>query len=61
LNSVLQVLKTTRVHRFIVVDEHNRLRGIVSLSDILRFLVDDPNEGNGNQNTSQYRGYEEQQ
>jgi len=31
-----------QAHRLIVVDEENRVEGIVSLSDILRFLVITP-------------------
>ena len=31
-----------QVHRLVVVDEHDKILGIISLSDILRFLVIDP-------------------
>ncbi|RKP10472.1 hypothetical protein THASP1DRAFT_12791 [Thamnocephalis sphaerospora] len=61
LYSVLQVLKTTRVHRFVVVDDRNRLRGIVSLSDILRFLVEDPDAPEEDDGAPMLRIYEEQQ
>ncbi|KAI9599397.1 hypothetical protein BDF19DRAFT_428623 [Syncephalis fuscata] len=59
LYSILEVLKTTRVHRFIVVDDQNRLRGIVSLSDILRFLLQDGTDAVALDETM--RRYEEQQ
>ena len=39
LYSMLATLRKTRVHRFMVVDKENKLIGVVTLSDILNFLL----------------------
>ncbi|PKY49921.1 CBS-domain-containing protein [Rhizophagus irregularis] len=39
LHSIFDLIKKAQVHRLIVVDSENRLQGIVSLSDIMRYLV----------------------
>ncbi|XP_022235181.1 5'-AMP-activated protein kinase subunit gamma-2-like, partial [Limulus polyphemus] len=39
LLSVLETLVKAEVHRLVIVDDENRVVGVVSLSDILKFLV----------------------
>ncbi|KAK7749767.1 AMP-activated serine/threonine-protein kinase regulatory subunit [Cytospora paraplurivora] len=39
LDSIFDTVRKSRVHRLIVVDDENRLRGIISLSDILKYVL----------------------
>lgn len=39
LSSIFGTIRKSQVHRLIVVDSENKLKGIVSLSDIMRYLV----------------------
>ncbi|ROT38896.1 CBS-domain-containing protein [Sodiomyces alkalinus F11] len=39
LDSIFDTVRKSRVHRLIVVDDDNRLRGIISLSDILKYVL----------------------
>jgi 5'-AMP-activated protein kinase, regulatory gamma subunit len=39
LNSIFDTIRKSRVHRLIVVDDDNRLKGIISLSDILKYVL----------------------
>ncbi|KAK4104704.1 CBS-domain-containing protein [Parathielavia hyrcaniae] len=39
LDAVFETIRKSRVHRLIVVDDDNRLRGIISLSDILKYVL----------------------
>ncbi|OMJ20229.1 5'-AMP-activated protein kinase subunit gamma [Smittium culicis] len=39
LLSILNMLRKKQIQRFIAVDEQTRLEGIITLSDILRFLI----------------------
>lgn len=39
LDSIFDTVRKSRVHRLIVVDDDNRLKGIVSLSDILKYVL----------------------
>ncbi|KAG2188626.1 hypothetical protein INT44_001381 [Umbelopsis vinacea] len=39
LYSIFSTIRKRRVYRLIVVDQDNKLKGIVSLSDILRYLI----------------------
>ncbi|KAG0235536.1 AMP-activated serine/threonine-protein kinase regulatory subunit [Actinomortierella wolfii] len=39
LSSIFGTIRKSQVHRLIVVDQGNKLKGIVSLSDIMRYLV----------------------
>lgn len=39
LDSIFDAVRKSRVHRLIVVDDDNRLRGIISLSDILKYVL----------------------
>uniref|UniRef100_A0A0K0E1G0 5'-AMP-activated protein kinase subunit gamma-1 n=2 Tax=Strongyloides stercoralis TaxID=6248 RepID=A0A0K0E1G0_STRER len=44
LISIVQILVESQVHRLVAVDDENKILGIVSLSDILRYLIlDVPN------------------
>jgi 5'-AMP-activated protein kinase, regulatory gamma subunit len=47
LDSIFDTIRKSRVHRFIVVDDEYHLKGIISLSDILKYVLlygeeDDP-------------------
>lgn len=39
LDSIFDTVRKSRVHRLIVVDDDNRLKGIISLSDILKYVL----------------------
>jgi CBS domain-containing protein len=39
LDSLFDTIRKSRVHRLIVVDDENRLKGIISLSDILKYVL----------------------
>jgi CBS domain-containing protein len=39
LNSIFDTIRKSRVHRLVVIDDENRLRGIISLSDILQYVL----------------------
>ncbi|RKF80491.1 5'-AMP-activated protein kinase subunit gamma [Golovinomyces cichoracearum] len=39
LNSIFDTIRKSRVHRLIVIDDDNRLIGIISLSDILKYVL----------------------
>ena len=39
LDSIFDTLRKSRVHRFVVIDENNRLKGMISLSDILQYVL----------------------
>ncbi|EGY18929.1 nuclear protein SNF4 [Verticillium dahliae VdLs.17] len=39
LDSIFDTVRKSRVHRLIVVDDENRLVGIISLSDILKYVL----------------------
>ncbi|KAI6245435.1 5'-AMP-activated protein kinase subunit gamma [Erysiphe necator] len=39
LNSIFDTIRKSRVHRFIVIDDDYRLKGIISLSDILKYVL----------------------
>lgn len=39
LDSIFDTVRKSRVHRLIVVDDDGRLRGIISLSDILKYVL----------------------
>lgn len=39
LDSIFDTIRKSRVHRLIVVDDENRLKGIISLSDILKYVL----------------------
>ncbi|KIX08501.1 uncharacterized protein Z518_03157 [Rhinocladiella mackenziei CBS 650.93] len=39
LDTIFETIKKSRVHRLMVVDENNYLKGVLSLSDILQYLL----------------------
>ena len=39
LDSIFDTVRKSRVHRLIAVDDENRLKGIISLSDILKYVL----------------------
>lgn len=45
LDSLFTTLRQSRVHRIIVIDEGSHLKGIISLSDILRYVLFHGDEG----------------
>jgi len=47
LFSVMEKIVKAEVHRLVIVDENNRVMGVVSLSDILSYLVLRPLDENG--------------
>ena len=45
LDTIFDTLRKSRVHRLMIVDDNNNLKGVLSLSDILHYiLVDGPEE-----------------
>ncbi|TVY15944.1 5'-AMP-activated protein kinase subunit gamma, partial [Lachnellula arida] len=39
LDSLFDTIRKSRVHRLVVIDEENRLKGVISLSDILKYVL----------------------
>lgn len=39
LESIFDTVRKSRVHRFIVIDDHNKLTGVLTLSDILEYIL----------------------
>ncbi|EPE33217.1 CBS-domain-containing protein [Glarea lozoyensis ATCC 20868] len=39
LDSIFDTIRKSRVHRLVVIDEENRLKGVISLSDILKYVL----------------------
>ena len=39
LDSIFDTIRKSRVHRLVVVDDENRLIGVISLSDILKYVL----------------------
>lgn len=53
LDSIFDAIRKSRVHRFIVIDDDNKLKGVMSLSDILKYVliwgeVDEPGQDASN-------------
>lgn len=48
MDAIMDTIRKARLHRLVVVDAKGRLKGVVSLGDILRFLLldseDDENQ-----------------
>jgi CBS domain-containing protein len=44
LDTIFETIKKSRVHRMMVVDDTNMLKGVLSLSDILHYLLVDGEE-----------------
>ncbi|KAG0271746.1 AMP-activated serine/threonine-protein kinase regulatory subunit [Linnemannia exigua] len=49
LSSIFGTIRKSQVHRLIVVDSENKLKGIVSLSDIMRYLIGGTRGGAGHE------------
>jgi len=39
LGSIFETIRKSRVHRFIVIDETSRLKGVLTLSDIVEHVL----------------------
>lgn len=39
LDTIFDTIRKSRVHRLVVVDDHNRLKGVLTLSDILHYIL----------------------
>jgi 5'-AMP-activated protein kinase, regulatory gamma subunit len=39
LDSIFDTIRKSRVHRLCVIDDDNRLKGVISLSDILKYVL----------------------
>lgn len=39
LATIYDTIRKSRVHRFIVIDEDSRLKGVLTLSDILEYTL----------------------
>lgn len=39
LDSIFDTIRKSRVHRLVVIDDENRLKGVISLSDILKYVL----------------------
>ncbi|PVH89509.1 Snf1 protein kinase-like protein complex subunit Snf4 [Cadophora sp. DSE1049] len=39
LDSIFDTIRKSRVHRLVVIDDENRLRGVISLSDIFKYVL----------------------
>jgi len=39
MSTIYDTIRKSRVHRFIVIDEDNKLRGVLTLSDVLEFTL----------------------
>ena len=44
LSTIMDTIRKSRVHRMVVIDETNHLKGIVTLSDILHYILLDGEE-----------------
>lgn len=39
LDTIFDTIRKSRVHRLVVVDEHFKLKGVLTLSDILHYIL----------------------
>jgi CBS domain-containing protein len=39
LDTIFETIKKSRVHRLMIVDDNNHLKGVLSLSDILHYML----------------------
>lgn len=39
LDSIFDTIRKSRVHRLVVIDDENRLKGVISLSDIFKYVL----------------------
>jgi 5'-AMP-activated protein kinase, regulatory gamma subunit len=42
LDTIFDTIRKSRVHRLVVIDENNQLKGVLSLSDILDYTLNSP-------------------
>ena len=49
LDTIFDTIRKSRVHRLIVVDDDNRLTGLLTLSDILEYILLEGEGDDGNQ------------
>jgi len=45
LDTIFDTIRKSRVHRFVVIDEYDRLKGLLTLSDILEYILLEGVEG----------------
>jgi len=45
LDTIFDTLRRSRVHRLVIIDENRRLKGMVTLSDILEYVLLEGEEG----------------
>lgn len=45
LDNIFETIRKSRVHRFVVVDENSKLKGVLTLSDILEYILLEGIEG----------------
>ncbi|KAI0793447.1 hypothetical protein C8Q75DRAFT_840880 [Abortiporus biennis] len=55
LGTLMQLIKKRRVHRLVVVEGEGRLLGIITLSDVLRYIVGEIGIGEGLEPTEEER------
>ena len=39
LDTIFDTIRKSRVHRLVVIDEYSKLKGVVTLSDILEYIL----------------------
>ena len=39
LDAIFDTIRKSRVHRFVVIDERSHLKGVLTLSDILEYVL----------------------
>jgi 5'-AMP-activated protein kinase regulatory gamma subunit len=39
MSTIYDTIRRSRVHRFVVIDEENKLKGVVTLSDVLEHTL----------------------
>jgi 5'-AMP-activated protein kinase, regulatory gamma subunit len=39
LDTIFDTIRKSRVHRFVVIDENSRLKGVLTLGDILEYVL----------------------
>lgn len=39
LDAIFDTIRKSRVHRFVVIDENSHLKGVLTLSDILEYIL----------------------
>jgi 5'-AMP-activated protein kinase regulatory gamma subunit len=39
MSTIYDTIRRSRVHRFIIIDEHSKLKGVLTLSDVLEHTL----------------------